>query len=240
MLRTIARVVGMSDGAEHTASDTEEADYMAWRIIGGVAGWLASLAPLVVVNALALVTTISPEVISIAGGAGLIVGIALGGLTAGLLGGKRDAGWGGAIAGAIAAALFAATLIGLIFALRAQQQLPNLLAMHLVRAIGAVGFIACLIMAVAAGVGILAGGRQARLADERAPVAQPARMPGRQPSGPVSPPYTRPGFGGAPPRESARLSRPAQPTQPTPPGFRGQRDSRPTTESRSRERSSRW
>ncbi len=203
---------------------------MAWRIVGGIGGWLASLAPLVVVNALALVTAISPDVISLAGGAALIVGIALGGLTAGLLGGKRGA-WGGTVAGAIAAVLFAASLIGLVYALHAQHQLPNLVELHLLRAIGAIGFIACLILAVAAGVGVLAGGRQARMAAERAPVAPPARMPGRRPA---APPYVRPGEGAWPPHDPARMSQHAQP------GYRGQRDSRPSRESQSRERSSRW
>lgn len=216
----------------YTASDTEEADYMAWRIVGGLGGWLASLAPLIVVNALSLVTTISPDVISIAGGAGLIAGIALGGLIAGLLGGKRGAGWGGAVAGAIAAALYSATLIGLMYALRAQSQLPYLLALHPVRTMGAIGFVACLVMALAAGVGAMIGSRQARRAAERTSVAQSGRPSGQRPSGPVSPPYMRPGESGRP----SRVSRPAQPPVPV---QRGPRESRPGATG-SRERSSRW
>ena len=208
---------------------------MAWRIVGGLGGWLASLAPLVVVNALALVTTISPEVISIAGGAGLIAGIALGGLTAGLLGARRGAGWGGTVAGAIAAALVTATLLGLMYVLRARDQLPYLLALHPVRTIVAIGFVACLLMAVAAGVGAFAGSRQERRAEWSLASRSSS---GRQPSGPVSGSSTRPNADGRAPRESARLSRPAQP--PLPPQ-RGPRESRPgAAGSYTRERSSRW
>jgi len=210
---------------------------MAWRIFGGLGGWLASLAPLVIVNALALITAIGPGDLPIAGGAALIVGIALGGLIAGLLGGKRGD-WGGAVAGAIAAALFAATLIGMMYVLRAQHQLPYLLELHPVRTMGAIGFVACLVLAVAAGVGAVTSSRQARIAAERTPARPPARPSGQRPPGPVSPPYTRPGENGRPPRESARYSRPPQPT---PPGQRAPRDSRSRAkESDTRERSSRW
>lgn len=197
---------------------------MAWRIVGGLSGWLVSLAPLVIVNVLALVTAISPGLVSIAGGAGLALGIALGGLTAGLLGARRGgAGWGGAIAGAIAAALVAGTLIAIMYGLRAQHQLPYLLALHPIRALGAIGFIACLVMAVATLAGSLAGRRQARRAARRAAQAQVARpqsVSGQRPAGPASQPYTRPE------RPSQRNSR-------------DPRDGRYPAESYTRERSSR-
>ena len=96
------------------------------RIAGGaMAGWLLSLAPLIVVNALSLTNgAVDPSSTALAGAGALALGIALGGLAAGLIGGRR----GGAIAGAIAGALYAASLIGLMYALRAQGNLPNLVA----------------------------------------------------------------------------------------------------------------
>ena len=196
---------------------------MAWRIVGGLSGWLMSLAPLVIVNVLALVTAINPGLVPIAGGAGLGLGIALGGLTAGLLGARRGgAGWGGSIAGAIAAALVAGTLIAIMYGLRAQHQLPYLLALHPIRAMGAIGFIACLVMGVAALVGALSGRRQAHRAElttQAALAARPARVPsGQRPAGPTSQPYAHP-------------ERPSQ---------RNPRDSRYPAESHTRERSSRW
>lgn len=192
---------------------------MAWRIVGGLSGWLVSLAPLVIVNVLALVTAINPGFVPIAGGAGLGLGIALGGLTAGLLGARRGgAGWGGSIAGAIAAALVAGTLIAIMYGLRAQHQLPYLLALHPIRAMGAIGFIACLVMGVAALVGALSGRRQTRHAARAALAARPKGVSDRRPAGSASQPYARP-------------ERPSQ---------RNPRDSRYPAESHTRERSSRW
>lgn len=209
---------------------------MAWRIVGGLSGWLVSLAPLVIVNILAFVTVIDPGMTPIAGGVGLILAIALGGLTAGLLGGKRGGGTGGAIAGAIASALFTASLVALMYRLRAQGQLPYLLALHPLRAMGAIGFIACLLLGVAVMAGASAGRRQARHWEQSANAAQPARMAERRPSAPsghASRPNARPGAGAtlAQPRSA---SRPAQRDQ------RDQRDQRHAAETHARGRSSRW
>ena len=60
-----------------------------WGLTGGLTGWLVSLAPLVGVNALAFTVTISPGLIPILGAGGLLLAIALGGLTAGMLGRTR-------------------------------------------------------------------------------------------------------------------------------------------------------
>lgn len=204
---------------------------MAWRIVGGLSGWLVSLAPLVIVNILAYVSGIDPSMIPIAGGAGLILAVALGGMTAGMLGGKRGGGFGGAIAGAIAAALFGASLVGLMYLLRAQGQLPYLLALHPVRAMGAIGFIACLILAVAVVAGVSAGRRQARLWGQSASAAQAARPADRRASGPSSQPYGRRGDSAPAQRDQRAASRPAQ---------RDQRDQRRMAETHARERSSRW
>lgn len=200
---------------------------MAWRIVGGLGGWLGSLAPLVIVNILAFTTALDPSVIPIAGGVALLLGIALGGALAGLLGGKRGAGWGGAIAGAIAATLLAGTLIALGLYLRAQDQLPYLLALHPIRTVGAIGFIACLVMVIGALVGAVTGSRE----EPRAAVA--ASVAARRPAMSASRPYPPSGVQRGP-------SRPVAPSQPSPRGAGASRETRRIAESRPRERSPRW
>lgn len=198
------------------------------RITGGLVGWLVSLAPLVLVNALAFATVLSPDVIPIAGGAALIAGIALGGLAAGLVGSRRGDGWGGVVASAFAATLFAASLVGLMYLLRARHVLPYLLEEHPVRADAAIGFVALLVLAVGAGVGLFSANRSQRLAGERAATAQGSRPMERRPSGPASHPYPRSGAMSGPPRPPA-----------PPQGYRGPRESGPyAKDSRSREQSS--
>jgi hypothetical protein len=210
---------------------------MAGRIVGGLGGWLVSLAPLVVVNILAFTTAIDPGIIPIAGGVALVLGIALGGLLAGVLGGRRGGGgWGGTVAGAIAALLFAATLITLMYLLRAQHQLPYLLALHPVRAMGAIGFIASLVMLVAAAVGALSGRRGTQSAKEGS--AQAARAPMRERApGASSQPYRRPGEDDWPPRDMRRPSRPSHPSQPASPSPSA---TRRIAESHTQERPPRW
>jgi hypothetical protein len=207
---------------------------MAWRIVGGLGGWLGSLAPLVIVNILAFTTAIDPSVIPIAGSAALLLGIALGGTLAGLLGGKRGAGWGGVMAGAIAAALLAGTLIALGVYLRAQHQLPYLLALHPIRTVGAIGFIGCLVIGVAALVGAIAGNRGAPRATAAASVAA------RRPAMSASRPYPPSGVPRAPSGVPRAPSRPISPSQPSQRGASASRETRRIAESRPRERSPRW
>lgn len=205
---------------------------MSWRIMGGLGGWLGSLAPLVIVNLLAFTTAIDPGALSIAGGVALVVGVALGGLLAGLLGGKRGAGWGGTLAGVIAAILFAATLVALMYILRAQNNLPYLLALHPIRALGAIAFLAGLVAGVAALVGAFSGRRR-----EARWQAQLARASARTTPRRPSQPYARPGAAQPP-----YTDRDAYPSGPRP-GL-SQRQSPATARSRSeshaRERSPRW
>ncbi len=185
---------------------------MVARIAGGaVAGWFLSLAPLIVVNALSLTNgAVDPSSTALAGAGALALGIALGGLGAGLIGGRR----GGAIAGAIAGALFAACLIGLMYALRAQGTLPNLVALHPVRTVGALIFIGALVAGVAIGIAALMGRRPSS-----APVAPPqGPAPRSQVSGPRQPDPSwygsqgRPANGASQPRPGARELTPARRT----------------------------
>ncbi len=205
-------------------SGTEDGTFMAWRIIGGLSGWLLSLAPLALVNALAFTHLIQPADTPLAGGAALLAGIALGGIVAGLLGGRRGGGWGGTVAGMIAGALFAGSLIGLMYLLLAQNVLPYLLALHPVRAMGAIGFVACILMIVAAGFGLVSGRRAERMAVEQMAAAQRTVRSGSQPRSPQQP--------------QQQAQRPAHYSQP-----RDARDPRYATRNAqepSRERTSRW
>lgn len=199
-----------------------------WWLIGGLCGWLISLAPLVGVNALAFTVTVSPGLIPILGAGGLLLAIALGGLIAGLLGGRGGDVWDSGLAGLIAAALFAGSLLELINALSARNELPYLIANHLIRTEVAIGFIACLILAVAAGVGAISARRRERIALEA------ARNQPRRPSGPASQPYPRAGMGGAS-RPPVRASQPS-------PDYRDPRERMPyeAAERSSRERTPRW
>jgi hypothetical protein len=138
----------------------EDTVSMVARIIGGaVAGWLLGIAPLAVLDALSLTSgAVDPSSTALAGAGALATGIVLGGMAAGLIGGRRA----GAVAGAIAGALCAGCLIALMYALRAQGALPNLLALHPVRTMGALLFIGALVASVAWGVSALLGLRAAR------------------------------------------------------------------------------
>jgi hypothetical protein len=152
----------------------------------------------------------------------LVVGVALGGLLAGLLGGKRGAGWGGVMAGAIAAILFAATLAVLMYALRAQHDLPYLLALHPLRALGAIAFLACLVAGMAALAGAISGRqREARWQAQLARAS--ARTTPRGPSQPGRGSYSSGPFGAqAGPQRQAPSA------------------ARRSSESHARERSPRW
>ncbi|HEY7975095.1 MAG TPA: hypothetical protein VID72_07115, partial [Ktedonobacterales bacterium] len=196
--------------------------------IGGLSGWLTSLAPLVIVNLLALAGVMDPSFTPIAGGVALALGIVLGGLLAGLCGGRRGAGWGGTVAGALAATLFGATLIGLGVLLWARHQLPYLLALHPIRAMGAVGFVGCLVMGVAAVTGALSARRRERRAVAQMAAARRSRGTSQQP----------------PLRQRERNGSvrdadwPSQPTRQTP--HTNPRDPRHTAESQARERAPHW
>ena len=128
-----------------------------------MAGWLLSLAPLITLDALSLTTgAIDPSSTALVGAGALAVGIALGGSAAGLIGAGRAGRMTGAVAGVIAGALCAASLIALMYILRAQGALPDLLALHPVRTMGALVFIGALVASVALGVSALLGLRAAR------------------------------------------------------------------------------
>lgn len=199
-----------------------------WGLIGGLGGWLLSLVPLVGVNALAYTITVSPDLIPIMGASGLLLAIVLGGLAAGMLGGRGGGVWDSALAGLIAAALFAGSLREFINILSGRNELPNLVADHLIRTEVAIGFIACLMLAVAVGAGAFFARRRQRIAEEAERMRQR-----RPPSGPGQQPYPRAGMGGA----SRPPTRASQPT----PDDREPRERTPyEAERQSHARTPRW
>lgn len=182
---------------------------MIARVAGGaLAGWLLSLAPLVVVDALSLTSgVIDPSSTALVGALALSLGIALGGLAAGLIGGRH-----GGVAGSIAGALFAACLIALMYTLRAQGKLPNLVAMHPVRTMGALAFIGALLAGVALLASALMGLRSApavvRRRDGPAPDTRIGGPRQRDVSRPGS--ASHPARGASQPRPDARELTPAR------------------------------
>ena len=170
---------------------------MVARIAGGaVAGWLVSLVPLVVVNTLSLTSgAVDPSSAALAGVVALALSVALGGLAAGLIGGRR----GGAIAGAVAGALFAVSLIGLMFALREQGTLPNLVALHPIRTMGALVFLGALVAGVAL-VATLFGRRDKPMVAQGAPAPRGQVSGPRQPGPPWQGPQSGPARGQSQPR----------------------------------------
>lgn len=199
-----------------------------WGLIGGLGGWLLSLVPLIGINALAYMIVISPGLIPIIGASGLLLAIVLGGLMAGLLGGRGGGVWDSALAGLIAGALLFGSLRELINVLSARNELPYLIANHLLRTEIAIGFIACLILAVAVGAGAFFARRRERIAEEAARMRQQ-----RRPSGPGQQSYPHTGMDGAS-RPPVRASQPA-------PDYRDPRERTPYgAERQSRERTPRW
>jgi hypothetical protein len=166
---------------------------MVARIAGGaIAGWLLGLTPLILVNALSLEGgAVDPSAAAFAGALALALGVALGGLSAGLIGGQRGGVWAGVIAGAS----FATSLIALMYWLREQGNLPNLVLEHPVRTMGALLFLGAIIAGLAVGVAAFLSWRAQTVEAGRQALSQPAHLASaRRGAGPV----TGPARGGPP------------------------------------------
>lgn len=189
---------------------------MATRIWGGIAGWLLGIAPLLVVNAVVYFGIYYFPDPFLAGAIALLAGLLLGGVVAGLIGGRSSRTGGGASGaastGLVAAGLYAVSVIGLMEAARIFDAPLFALTEHPIRVSVGVLFFAALLLLVALVTGTLAG---TSVDDATAPSAQPSRprvgagVPrGGYPSGPAygQPPYAQPRYS-----ESAPASRPAGP-----------------------------
>ncbi|MGH2517292.1 MAG: hypothetical protein ACRDHP_16705 [Ktedonobacterales bacterium] len=188
---------------------------MRVRILGGIAGWLFGVAPLLAVNLVDYFGLYYFPDPFLAGAIGLVAGLLLGGLVAGLIGGRSRGAGGGArgagTTGLVAAALYAVSVIGLMEAARSFDALPPAVTQHPIRVSVGILFLATLLLLVALLTGVFAGESVEAPASRTQP-ARPASAPRAPaahgatgtPHGP--PPYARPRYG-----DVAAPSRPATP-----------------------------
>lgn len=149
---------------------------MRYRMLGGLLGWVVALLPLAAVNLANLAALFSFRESVLAGGLAIVIGLLLGGATAGLVGGRQRPAYqggtvGGAAAGGFAALLYLATLFALLALASFANSEPLLLQDGLLGALWtltALAFVALLFVACATAGGALAG--------RRAPKAR--RVPG--------------------------------------------------------------
>lgn len=175
---------------------------MRW-IAGGIAGWLAAMAPLLGVNIAGYANVFDSNTAVIAGAAALLGSILLGGLVTGLIAGRSSsARAGGALAtlpaGILAAFLYSISLITVVMVAIRVEAAPTVVAEHPLRISGAVVCLGAILLGMSLLVGVLTGKRTARetsQAQRRSTVQQGMARPGQ------------PGYGGQP----SQLSRGAYP-----------------------------
>ena len=171
---------------------------MAARIGGGLAGWLAGILPLLVVDALEYFGVYYFAQPALAGAVALAGGILLGGITAGAIGGRasrRRAGGatGAAVSGGLAAIFYAITLIAVLYVARAQDAPPAVIARHPIRFSAAILFFAVLLMGAAVLMGAISGRRQTGREYDSASYAPPVR-PDSMPMRGSQSPYEEPAW----------------------------------------------
>lgn len=186
---------------------------MRYRMLGGLLGWVVAVLPLAAVNLASLAALFSFQEAVLAGGLAIVLGLLLGGATAGLVGGRQRRAYqggavGGAAAGGVAALLYLVTVFALLALASSADSAPLLLQDGLLGALWtltALAFVALLFVACATASGALAGRRapkggripgSAARGDitSRQPVP-PRPAPGqplRLPSGPANRPPTMP------------------------------------------------
>ncbi|HLJ81462.1 MAG TPA: hypothetical protein VKT52_08255, partial [Ktedonobacterales bacterium] len=166
----------------------------------------------------------------VAGAIALVAGLLLGGIAAGLIGGRsREAGggaWGAGTTGIVAAALYAVSVIALMEAARAFDALPFAVTEHPIRVSLGILFLATLLLLVALVTGIFAGRLTEAPASHVPTRSQPPRRvsapnaprppgtsrPGEPAYGPPpAPPYAQPRYGDAAPPSRPAGPRPSGP-----------------------------
>ncbi len=135
---------------------------MAARILGGMAGWLIGVLPLIAVNATDYfgVTYFADPVL--AGAVALLGGLLLGGIAAGAIGGRagrHNPGGtaGAAVSGGTAALLYACTVVGLMYLARTFDAPSPVLVEHPLRISLVIFFFAALLLAIALATGAIIG-----------------------------------------------------------------------------------
>jgi len=175
---------------------------MRW-IVGGIAGWLAAMAPLLGVNIAGYANVFDSNTAVIAGGAALLGSILLGGLVTGLIAGRSSsARAGGALAtlpaGILAAFLYIISLIMVVMVAIRVGAAPTVVAEHPLRISGAVVCLGAILLGMSLLVGVLTGKRSGQGVSqvrESSTVRHEMARPGQ------------PGYGGPP----SQPSRPAYP-----------------------------
>lgn len=148
---------------------------MRW-IAGGIAGWLAAVAPLLGVNIAGFANIFDTETAVIAGAVALAGGILLGGLVAALFAGRPSAtqagGASGALpAGIVAALLYVASLIGVVVVATRTEAAPAVVADHPLRITGAIICLGAILLGMSLLFGMFVGRRGYR-GGQAAPQAQ--------------------------------------------------------------------
>lgn len=173
------------------------------RIAGGIAGWLAAVAPLLGVNIAGYANILDSDTAVIAGASALFGGILLGGVISGLIAGRPNTTAdaprvGGAMvalpAGILAGLLYVASLVVVVFVATRTDAAPAVVVEHPLRITGAIICLGAMLVGISLLAGTLMGRRsgQSETVSQRAPhySAQASRQPmARQPA-PTQPRYT--------------------------------------------------
>jgi len=164
---------------------------MIARILGGIAGWLVGVLPLVIVNLVGFAGTLSPDQAALAGAIGLVGGVILGGVVAGYIGGRSGAIAGALLSGGIATLLYVTSVGSLLLVAGSQGDLPNIILEHPIRVGVAVLCVGAVLLMIALLSGFVSsrGQRSEDVANAVSHASQPAAAyPLRAPQ----PAYTRP------------------------------------------------
>jgi hypothetical protein len=170
---------------------------MRW-IVGGIAGWLAAMAPLLGVNIAGYANVFDSNTAVIAGAAALLGSILLGGLVTGLIAGRpSSARAGGALAtlpaGALTAFLYIISLITVVMVAIRVGAAPTVVAEHPLRISGAVVCLGAILLGMSLLVGVLTGKRSGQRTSQ-AQGSSTLRQGMARPS--------QPGYGGHPSQPS--------------------------------------
>ena len=173
---------------------------MRW-IAGGIAGWLAAMAPLLGVNIAGYANVFDSNTAVVAGAAALFGGILLGGLATGLIAGRPSlARTGGApatlLAGGLSAFLYVISLITVVMVAIRVGAAPTVVAAHPLRISGAVICLGAILLGISLLVGVLAGKRAGK---------GPSQAQGRSTMQQGMARAGQPGYGGQPSQPSRNV-----------------------------------
>ncbi|HEY1390065.1 MAG TPA: hypothetical protein VGF38_16120 [Ktedonobacterales bacterium] len=136
---------------------------MRW-IVGGIAGWLAAMAPLLGVNIAGYANVFDSNTAVIAGAVALLGSILLGGLVTGLIAGRSSSARAGGVlatmpAGVLAAFLYSISLITVVMVAIRVEAAPTVVAEHPLRISGAVVCLGAILLGMSLLIGVLTGKR---------------------------------------------------------------------------------